>query len=137
MTQIILDTQTDDAVVGQELPPAATPAVATSAAAASSPPPLATMATATPTGATEFEKAAVASIVTKVTGSTAVDGGDQVSIDDVIRVVGEFRVTGVSFGVDKDGSLVRTQTVRAVGDLTLVPWNPADPRDNGIVRARP
>jgi hypothetical protein len=101
-------------------------------------PPLVTPGAASPTAGLEFEKSQVATVVTKISGATSVDSFDQViSIDDRIRVVGEFKVVGVDFSVAKDGSIVRTQKVAPCGDLVLVPWDPSDPSDQGIVRARP
>lgn len=86
----------------------------------------------------EFEKTQVASTLTKVSGQTAVDAFDEVvSLDDRIRVVGEFRVVRINHIVGKDGKVVREQVVAPCGDLTLVPWDPSDPTDRGIVRARP
>lgn len=130
----ITTTAAGQAASGLTATPAAVP---TNAGQAS--PPLAQPTTNTPTGVAEFEKTAVARVVTKVSGATAVDDfGQSVSLDDIIRVVGEFKVVNVHFGIDpKDGSVVRTQIVKPTGELTLVPWNPADPNDNGIVRARP
>lgn len=86
----------------------------------------------------EFEKTQVGATVTKVSGVTAVDAFDEViSLDDRIRVVGEFRVVRINHVVGKDGKVVREQVVAPCGDLTLVAWDPADPTDRGIVRARP
>lgn len=103
-------------------------------------PPLATPS-ATPSplpGVAEFEKASVARTVTKLAaGCTVEDLGQTVSLDDRIRVVGEFQVVKVTHEIDKDGAVVRVQTVKPAGDIVLVPWNPSDPTDNGIVRARP
>lgn len=88
--------------------------------------------------APEFEKAQVATVATKISGSTVVDSfGESISIDDRIRVVGEFKVVKVSHEVQKDGSVARVQYVAPCGDLQLVPWDPSDPADQGILRARP
>jgi hypothetical protein len=125
MTEILLDTQ-----------PAATNGVATPAGTASPPAPAPSLQTPT-AGIAEFEGATVASAITKVTGTTAVDAHDvTLSIDDVVRVVGEFQVARVTHEIDKDGQLVRVQYVKPRSDLSLVPWNPADPNDVGIIRAR-
>lgn len=130
MSIAIHNTQDDSVVITDE-------PTAPAAPAASAPSP----AIAQPTlvqGAGEFERAQVTTIVTKVSGATVIDDhGQQVSLDDRIRVVGEFRVKSVMFDTAKDGSVVRIQTVTPIGDLTLVPWDPKDPNDNGIVRARP
>lgn len=127
MTEILLDTQ-------------ATPTPAANGRNPASPPLATPTVQPQPPGIAEFEGAAVASAVTKVTGTTSVDGVDiQLSIDDTIRVVGEFRVVKVVHEVDKDGQLVRVQYVKilAGSELTLVPWNPSDVNDLGIIRARP
>lgn len=102
-------------------------------------PPLATPTTGPPSGGVaEFEKVQVTTIVTKVSGTTAVDAfGEVVCLDDRIRAVGEFKVIGINHIVNKDGSVSRVQTVAPCGELSLVPWDPGDPRDMGIVRARP
>jgi hypothetical protein len=67
--------------------------------------------------------------------------GDQalVSMDDRVRLVGEFRVTGISFKVDsKTGEMIRVQQLTPVEDTVIrCPWDPNDPTDDGIVRARP
>jgi hypothetical protein len=86
----------------------------------------------------EFEKAQVGSSVVKISGACAVDTFDEtVSLDDRLRVVGEFRVVKVNHYVAKDGSIVREQVLAPCGDLALVPWDPSNPGDDGIVRARP
>lgn len=111
----------------------------TNQAGAPTSPPLATPTTQTPApGVAEFEKAQVAEVITKISGSAPVDAfGESISLDDRIRVVGEFQVVKVEHGIDSKGNVIRTQVVKPCGDLVLVPWNPSDPNDNGIVRARP
>lgn len=90
-------------------------------------------------GGMTFEDAEVADSLLKLTGTMIVEThGQIVGIDDVIRVVGAFRVAHVNHGVDKkDGTIVRIQIASPAGELELVPWNPADPSDMGILRARP
>jgi hypothetical protein len=63
---------------------------------------------------------------------------ETVSLDDRLRVCGDFRVIGVRHQVNtKTGDVVRVQIIAPIGDMELVPWDPANPLDNGIVRARP
>lgn len=52
---------------------------------------------------------------------------------DTIRVAVEARVVAVQHVENKDGELRRVAVCRAI-DATFVPWNPADPTDDGIVR---
>ncbi len=63
-------------------------------------------------------------------------GGVVVGIDDRIRLVGEMRCISVSHKPNKDGELVRVMVLKPA-NLELAPWDPADPDDDGILRARP
>jgi hypothetical protein len=86
-----------------------------------------------------FEGANVQSTNSKITGNCAIDADDHMvlSIDDRVRMVGEYRVVGVRFEVDtKTGDTVRIQMLKPI-ELGLCPWNPADPTDTGVVKARP
>ncbi len=87
----------------------------------------------------KFEGAVVESTNTKIAGTAPIDADDHLvlSIDDRVRMVGEYRVVGVRFSVDpKTGDTVREQILKPI-ELALCPWDPADPTDDGIVRARP
>lgn len=88
----------------------------------------------------KFEGASVASTAVKVSGTAPINdnGTDLVlSIDDRVRMVGEYRVVGVHFKVDpKTGDTIREQTLKPI-ELDICPWDPNDPTDDGIVRARP
>lgn len=86
----------------------------------------------------KFEGATVESASTKITGSAPMtDENVVLSIDDRVRMVGEYRVVGVRFEVDpKTGDTVRTQMLKPI-ELSLCPWDPSDPTDTGIVHARP
>lgn len=86
-----------------------------------------------------FEGSDVATVVLKLAGKLEVDleVGQVVELDDVFRVVAEFRVIKVHHDVDKDGLVVRTQVATPRGTLNIVPWNTANPNDTGIARARP
>lgn len=92
-----------------------------------------------PSMLTAFEKAPVSRTEIKISGQCAVNTFDEVevSLDDRLRVVGEFRVVKVLHYVDKAGEVVRQQVIAPISDLELVPWDPADPTDDGIVRVRP
>lgn len=87
----------------------------------------------------KFEGAAVESTGTKIAGTAPITADDHLvlSIDDRVRMVGEYRVVGVHFKVDtKTGDTIREQILKPI-ELALCPWDPSDPTDDGIVRARP
>lgn len=86
-----------------------------------------------------FEGAPVAIARMKISGASAIEATDDVviSTDDRVRLVGEYRVVGVRHTVDdKTGELVREQILKPL-TIQLCPWDPTDPQDDGIVRARP
>lgn len=86
-----------------------------------------------------FEGADVASTATKITGSAPIDADENLvlSIDDRVRMVGEYRVVGVYFRVDKaTGDTIREQILKPI-ELALCPWDPTDPQDDGVIHARP
>lgn len=86
-----------------------------------------------------FEGTNVEAVQTKVSGNVNIDGADDkvLMIDDRVRLVGSFRVVGVHFKVDpKTGDTVREHILKPI-DMELCPWDPSDPTDDGIVRARP
>lgn len=84
-----------------------------------------------------FEGAPVSSATMKIVGRSEIEDTEGVVIttDDRVRLVGEYRVTGVRHYVDKNGELVREQTLKPLS-VTLCPYDPSDPSDDGIVRAR-
>ena len=99
-----------------------------------------TLVPGSPSPVLEFEHAPVAKSTIQISGkcSVAADDMETVSLDDRLRVCGEFRVMGVRHQVDpKTGDVVRVQVIAPLGELELVPWDPSDPSDNGVVRARP
>jgi hypothetical protein len=58
-----------------------------------------------------------------------------VSVDDTVRLVGEYRVVGVRHYVDpKTGDLIREQVLKPLV-LDTMPWDTSDPSDDGIIRA--
>lgn len=84
-----------------------------------------------------FEGMVVAETKVIISGTSQVDTQDTiVSIDDRVRLVGDFRCVGVSFEVDKNGDTIRVQKLKPI-EVTLCPWDPTDVNDNGIVKARP
>jgi len=87
----------------------------------------------------EFERAKVSATEIKISGSCAIDthGETKVSLDDMIRAVGVFRVVKVNHYVNKAGDVIRQQVLAPVEDLMIVPFDAANPSDDGIVRARP
>lgn len=88
----------------------------------------------------EFEGAAVTKYEIKVAGKTAVDGDDNISVtlDDIVRMVGVYRVTDVHFYADKKtGETVRQHTLSPVENLQVTPFDASNPNDDGIIRARP
>lgn len=87
----------------------------------------------------EFERATVSSTEIKISGQCAIDthGEVTVSLDDLIRAVGVFRVVKINHYVNKAGDVVRQQVLAPVEDLAVVPFDASNPNDDGIVRARP
>lgn len=85
-----------------------------------------------------FEGQQVDYSTVKVSGLSSLENVDNVviSTDDRVRLVGEFKVTSVRHFVDGDGKLVREQVLKPLV-VTTCPWDPTDPTDDGIVRARP
>jgi hypothetical protein len=86
-----------------------------------------------------FERATVQSTEIKISGSCAIDthGELTVSLDDLIRAVGVFRVVRINHYVNKAGDVVRQQVLAPVEDLEVVPFDSSNPNDDGVVRARP
>lgn len=86
-----------------------------------------------------FEGIPVRETTVKLNGEGKVESlaGLVVSIDDRVRLVGEFKVVGVNHKVDnKTGEVIREMVFKA-SNLELAPWDPADPTDDGVLRARP
>lgn len=86
-----------------------------------------------------FEGAPVESANIKISGACTVESDNDVviGIDDRVRLVGEYRVVQVNFRVDpKTGDTIREQILKPI-TVQLCPWDPNDPTDDGIVRARP
>jgi hypothetical protein len=88
----------------------------------------------------EFEGAQVGMTKVKISGVASIDTTDNLmlSLDDRVRAVGEYRVVKVMFYADaKTGETVRLQVLTPVAPLAVVPFDPSNPADDGIVRARP
>lgn len=86
-----------------------------------------------------FEGSAVQGVSSKISGNVSIDGSEDkvLCIDDRVRMVGIYRVVGVYFKVDpKTGDTVREHILKPV-EMELCPFDPANPMDDGIVRARP
>lgn len=83
-----------------------------------------------------YEGQQVNEVKVKIAGLSAVDLPDDVvvSIDDRVRLVGEFRVTGVRHYVNDKGDLVREQVLKPIV-LDLCPFDSSDPNDDGVIRA--
>jgi hypothetical protein len=90
--------------------------------------------------ATDFEGAAVTKFEIKIAGKISVDGDDNISVtlDDIVRMVGTYRVTKVIHYADaKTGETVRQHTLSPVEALQVTPFDSSNPNDDGIIRARP
>lgn len=82
-----------------------------------------------------FEGREVQALKIKFSGAMNVDFEEVISVDDVIRVVSEYRVVGVRHYVDSStGSLVREQVLKPIdGTADLAPWAPGR---EAVLRAR-
>lgn len=86
----------------------------------------------------KFEGAEVSATMIKISGKSEVESSEDIviSTDDRVRLVGEYRVVRVNHFVDeKTGEVHREQVLKPIS-IQLCPWDPADPTDDGIVRAR-
>lgn len=84
-----------------------------------------------------FEGRQVDSCIMRISGATPLAEVDDmlVSVDDRIRLIGEYKVVSIRHFVDaKTGDLVREQLLKPQL-ATPAPWNPDDPNDDGVVRA--
>lgn len=82
-----------------------------------------------------FEGKLVHSTSLKLSSATGLDIDDRVlRTDDIIHVLVDARVSGINHLVDeRTGKMERVQTAKVL-DVTLVPWNPSDPDDEGVLR---
>lgn len=87
----------------------------------------------------KFEGREVNQAKIKIGGAAKVPFDDVIiSVDDRVRIVGEYKVTGIRHYVDEaTGDLVREQIIRPIDEtIMLAPWDPQDPKDDGVIRAR-
>lgn len=86
-------------------------------------------------GVPSFDGKVVSETAMKFSGlASAMPCDDKVlKIDNVVRVTIEGVVTGVTHQVDKDGNLVRIQTVKPM-EVEFTPFDPDDPNDDGVIR---
>lgn len=85
-----------------------------------------------------FEGRSVDAAMVRITGSMPTDELPEViiSVDDRVRLVGEYRVVAVRHYVDpKTGGLIREQVLKPLV-LNTIPWDPSDPDDDGVIRVR-
>lgn len=55
-------------------------------------------------------------------------------MDDIVRVVVEARVSRIDHQVnERTGQLIRHQSAKVIS-AALIPWNPEDPEDTGVLR---
>lgn len=86
-----------------------------------------------------FEGHPVEGTVVKVKGTAPLDDLTDVvlGVDDVVQMVSQYRCVGVYHDVDeKTGALVRVHMIRPI-EMALLPVDPHDPEDDGIIRALP
>lgn len=86
-----------------------------------------------------FEGSAVEGATFEIVGKPENMANDEavITFGDAVRMVGTYRCVGVSFKLNpKTGDLIRVQRLKPL-DLELCPWDPSDPKDDGIVRAKP
>ena len=85
-----------------------------------------------------FEGREVNAVSVKIVGAMPTDALPEnmiVSVDDRVRLVGEYKVVSVRHAVDpKTGDLVREETLKPLL-VDLIPWDDTDPQDDGIIRA--
>lgn len=84
-----------------------------------------------------FEGRRVDAAHLRIAGTTPLDemGDVVVSVDDRVRLVAEYKVTGVRHYVDpRTGDLIREQILKPIY-VELAPWDVSDPSDDGVIRA--
>lgn len=85
-----------------------------------------------------FEGQPVDSTKVKVSGAIPADSIDDdvvLRVDDIMQVATQFRCVAVHHKVDeKTGNLTRIQVIRPI-EMVLVPFDPTDPDDIGILRS--
>jgi hypothetical protein len=114
--------------------PVTTPVLAISTPTGSTPAPAASLAAQPMPAVPRFEGIQVAQAVTKIQG-TYVLPADQIvlSMDDRVRVIGEYRVVKVGFEADKNGDTIRVHYLKPI-EAERCPYDPSDPKDDGVWR---
>lgn len=86
-----------------------------------------------------FEGHPVDATAVKVKGTAPLDDLIDVvlGVDDVVQMISQYRCVGVWHDVDeKSGLLIRVHALKPV-EMALLPIDPTDPNDDGIIRALP
>ncbi len=86
-----------------------------------------------------FEGRPVARHEIKISGVASMNSEENdiavISVDDRVRIVGNYRVIRVNHVIDdKTGELIRQEIITPI-DIEICPWDPKDPNDDGVVRA--
>ena len=86
-----------------------------------------------------FEGHPVEGTTVKMSGSVANEELTDVviGVDDVVQMVSQFRCIAVHHKVDpRTGLIIREQVLRPI-EMALLPIDPSNPDDDGIIRALP
>lgn len=86
-----------------------------------------------------FEGRPVEGTAVRMSGAAPLDDLVDVvlGVDDVVQMLSMFRVVGVRHEVEqKTGKLVRVHILRPT-EMALSPIDPANPKDDGIIRSLP
>jgi hypothetical protein len=87
----------------------------------------------------DFEGHPVDGTTLKISGSVDKDDLTDVvvSVDDVVQMLSQYKVVGIYHRVDpRTGRIIREQILKPV-EVALMPIDPSDPNDDGIIRALP
>lgn len=86
-----------------------------------------------------FEGHPVDATVIKMSGAAPLEDleGAVIGMDDMVQLISHYRCVGVQHKVDDNtGKVIRVQVLRPIL-MSLVPFDPEDPNDRGIMRAMP
>lgn len=86
-----------------------------------------------------FEGHPVEGTSVKVKGTAPLEDLQDVvlGVDDVVQMISQYRCVGVWHDVDeKTGRLIRVHALKPI-EMALMPIDPSDPDDDGIIRALP
>ena len=85
----------------------------------------------------QFEGEPVQAVQAKIAGLSTISTPDLpvFTVDDRVRLIGEFKCIGVRHTRDKNGNLVREQVITAL-EVDVCPFDPEDPSDDGVIRDR-